>query len=114
MTAHTTPDGIATAIACFAESAIRRDGQARKALAEAALAGRALDSYTIRPALEAQATARPWRLVMARIDDGMDAQAAVAEVREELTENLLTRGESQDRLDREAARYFLHNTKGLA
>jgi hypothetical protein len=123
MNAKPTAEELAAYVTMLATAATGRDDKARKELAEAALAGRVLDSYTLKPAMEAQAKALPWRLVLRRAEKSGDVVAALAEVREELTENLLDRGESQstcvisndtDRLNREAAREFLRTTRRMA
>jgi hypothetical protein len=104
-----------------AEAYIDDEDRARKALAKAVTAGITLDSNTLRRALVAQAVALPWRRVAARIEKA-GAARALESVREEYTELLLERSESQstcaitnetDRMNRDAARDFLRATKRM-
>jgi hypothetical protein len=116
-----TNTDLAENIRFSAKAAIRREDSARAALVDVVTAGRHIDSYTLRPVMTAQATAQPWRQVLTRMEK-VDAAKALESVREECTELLLDRGESQstcaitnetDRLARDAARTFLKETRRM-
>lgn len=118
-----TPEEIAEAVQEWSALAIRADEDARKKLSEDALTGLALNSFNIKPALEAQAAALPWRKVARLINRGSTAWGALREVREDATETLLDGRESQstcaitndvERAEREALRNFLRQTSRLA
>jgi membrane-bound lytic murein transglycosylase len=103
-----------------AEMAVRREESARAVLVDVVTAGRQIDSYTLKPVMEAQAKAQPWRQVLQRMKK-VDAAKAVESVREDCME-VLMRGESQstcaitnetDRLARDAARNFLRETRRM-
>lgn len=127
MTENTTATDAAAfaevALHNMADQAITRDTEARQKLADAALKGLMLDTFTIKPALEAQAAALPWRHVLDRATKGRTLAEAVARVREDMTYLLVERSESQstcaisnesDRMAREAARRFLSSTRRYA
>lgn len=114
-----TAPTLADILTRHADAAIEREEQARKSLARAIEAGNVLDSYTLRPVLTAQAEATPWRKVAQRIEKA-GAEKALESVREEYTDLLIDRSESQstcaitneiDRTQRDAARRFLSATK---
>ncbi|MFI5814931.1 hypothetical protein ACIA7S_28730 [Streptomyces sp. NPDC051643] len=104
-----------------AQSVIRNEERARKALAKGVTEGMVVDSYLLRPVLIAQATAVPWRKVAARIEQA-GAVEALRSVREECMEFLTERSETQstcaitnesDRLARDAARDFLRTIRSM-
>jgi hypothetical protein len=118
-----TPEEIATAIKEWSEITFAAEEGARKQLAENALAGFALSSYNMRPVLEAQAAALPWRHVTRSINGKKTPVEALREVRKDATEALVGDSESQStcamtndvaRMEREAWRRFLRQTRRLA
>ncbi|MHB9861927.1 hypothetical protein [Streptomyces sp. YIM S03343] len=116
-----TNTDLAETITWTADLATRIEDKARKDLVDAVTAGRHIDSYVLKPVMEAQAKARLWRQVVTRMEK-VGAAKALESVREECTDLLLDRGESQstcaitnetDRLARDAARTFLKETRRM-
>jgi hypothetical protein len=116
-----TNTDLAEAITWHADLASRRDESARQVLVGAVTAGRHVDSYILKPVMEAQAKAQLWRQVVRRMEKA-GAAKALESVREDCTDLLLDRGESQstcaitnetDRLARDAARTFLKDTRRM-
>ncbi|MEJ8654845.1 hypothetical protein WKI65_44110 [Streptomyces sp. MS1.AVA.3] len=119
-----TTETITAEIIDTAERSIARADTKRKELAELMAADFFhLDTYSLRPVLGLQATALPWRHVLARIQTGLTPTEALRDVRAEQTRQLLSMSESQstdalvnetERMQREAARNFLRDTEYLA
>ncbi|MFG3287313.1 hypothetical protein ACGF3G_00625 [Streptomyces sp. NPDC048179] len=118
---NTNTTDLADTITWTAGLAARRDESARKDLTDAITAGRHIDSYLLKPVMEAQAKAQLWQQVVRRMEKAGTAKA-LESVREECTDLLLDLGESQstcaitnetDRLARDAARTFLKETRRM-
>jgi len=116
-----TNTDLAETIRFNAGCAIDTEGRARKALADVVSTGGYIDAHTLKPVMTAQAEALPWRQVLNRLEKA-GALEALDSVREECTELLLERSESQstcaitndlERMRRDAARNFLRNTRRL-
>lgn len=97
--------------------------EACKELAEAATCDRVLNAFVLRPVLDAQAAALPWRHVRNAIDHGLTPVDALKTIREDVTTHLVERSETSstdalhnelEHIQREAYRKFLHYTKHLA
>ncbi|MFE5037081.1 hypothetical protein [Streptomyces sp. NPDC056683] len=115
------PTDLAESITWYADLATRRENTSRQALVDAVTAGRQVDSYILKPVMEDQAKAQLWRQVTLRMEKA-GAAKALESVREECTDLLLDRGESQStcaitnethRLARDAARTFLKETRRM-
>lgn len=114
---------IAEMMLLWGQQVIDNDKRARQELSEAALGGRLIDCFTIAPVLRAQAEANLWADVLSQVNDGANVLDAVRDVRAQVTNRLLTRGESRStdgitneatHLEREAAQNFLRATTAAA
>lgn len=117
-----TAEQITARINSAAELAISAEDEVRAALAKHLTDGFTVTSSNLEAFLREQAEAANWRGILRRIKRGQDAAEAVREMRDDLTDLLLTGGDSQStsaitndmaRMERAAARQFLSATRRL-
>ncbi|CAL9611417.1 hypothetical protein SUDANB1_05634 [Streptomyces sp. enrichment culture] len=119
MSAKTYTEGVTY----MARMYVDNETAARKALAEDLTSDHAFSISRIEEVMRAAATAKPWRTVLRLIEERDKTVAqAIAAVRKNAVETLLTYGESrstsdirneEERVNREGLRSFLSRTEGV-